>query len=305
MNFKGRSIISLRDLTKEDIEYILLKAKEVKANKHKNALKDKVLASLFFEPSTRTRLSFESAMISLGGKVFGFSGQEGSSVAKGETLKDTIKIVTGYCDVIAIRHPLEGAARVAEEVATVPVINCGDGSNQHPTQALLDLFTIKEKFNTIDNLTIGLVGDLRYGRTVHSLSMALSYYRVKFYFISPKLLQMPEHYKLFLKQKGITFIETEKLEDVASELDVVYVTRIQKERFADPEEYMKVAGSYKITLDTVKLLKKSAKIMHPLPRVDEIDPLVDYTPNAIYFEQAHNGIPVRQALLGLVTGGIK
>lgn len=305
MNFKGKSIISLRDINKKDLEYILLKAKEIKQNKHKNALKDKVLATLFFEPSTRTKLSFESAMLSLGGKVFGFSGQESSSVAKGETLKDTIKMVTGYCDVIAIRHPLEGAARVASEVATVPVINCGDGSNQHPTQALLDVFTIKDKFNTIDGLHIGLFGDLRYGRTVHSLSMALSHYDVTLYFISPKLLQMPEHYKLFLKQQGVKFFEVENLEDVAKQLDVIYVTRIQKERFADPEEYIKVAGCYKITLDTVSVLKKDAKIMHPLPRVDEIDPAVDSAPNAVYFEQAHNGVPVRQALLGLVTGGIK
>ncbi len=305
MDFKNKSIISLRDLNTEEVEFILKKSDEVKSNKHSGALKDKVMASLFFEPSTRTRLSFESAMISLGGKVFGFATQDSSSVSKGETLKDTIKMVTGYCDVIIMRHPLEGAARAAEEAASVPIINCGDGSNQHPTQALLDLFTIKDKFKKIDGLNVGLYGDLRYGRTVHSLSMALSHYKVNLYFISPKILQMPDHYKLYLDQCGLKYVEAESLEEVADKLDVIYVTRIQKERFADPEEYVKVAGSYKITLTTLEMLKKTAKIMHPLPRVNEIDPSVDNTEYAIYFEQAHNGIPVRQALLGLVTGGIK
>ncbi|MBN2545333.1 MAG: aspartate carbamoyltransferase [Spirochaetes bacterium] len=305
MDFKNKSIISLRDLTKEEVEFILQKSDEVKSDKHPDALKDKVMASLFFEPSTRTRLSFESAMISLGGKVFGFATQDSSSVSKGETLKDTIKMVTGYCDVIIMRHPLEGASRAAQEVSSVPIINCGDGSNQHPTQALLDLFTIKDKFKKIDGLNIGLYGDLRYGRTVHSLSMALSHYKVNLYFISPKILQMPDHYKLYLNQCGLKYFEAESLEEVADKLDVIYVTRIQKERFADPEEFVKVAGSYKITLNTLGMLKKSAKIMHPLPRVNEIDTSVDNTEHAIYFEQAHNGIPVRQALLGLVTGGIR
>jgi len=305
LDFKNKSIISLRDMNKEEVEFILKKSDEVKSNKHPEALKDKVMASLFFEPSTRTRLSFESAMISLGGKVFGFATQDSSSVSKGETLKDTIKMVTGYCDVIIMRHPLEGAARAAEEVSSVPVINCGDGSNQHPTQALLDLFTIKDKFKKIDGLNIGLYGDLRYGRTVHSLSMALSHYKVNLYFISPKILQMPDHYKLYLDQCGLKYVEAESLEEVADKLDVIYVTRIQKERFADPEEFVKVAGSYKITLNTLEMLKKNAKIMHPLPRVNEIDPSVDNSEHAIYFEQAHNGVPVRQALLGLVTGGIK
>jgi len=305
MVFNQKDIISIRDLSKNELEFIMLKANEVKNKKYPNALEDKVLASLFFEPSTRTRLSFESAMISLGGKVFGFSDQMNSSVQKGETLKDTIKTVTGYCDVIVMRHPIEGAARAASECSGVPIINAGDGSNQHPTQALLDLFTIKEKFGDINGLNIGLLGDLKYGRTVHSLSMVLSNYKINLFLISPKLLKMPNHFKKYLHNVGVNFIETDKLEEVANKLDILYVTRIQKERFGDPEEYEKVAGCYKITLDTLELMNKNTKIMHPLPRVDEIDVEVDKTENALYFEQAHNGIPVRQALLGLVTGAIK
>jgi len=305
MNFINKNIISIRDLNKEELEFILLKSKMIKDGKYKNSLDGKVLANLFFEPSTRTRLSFESAMVSLGGKYFGFANQISSSVQKGETLKDTIKTVTGYCDVIVIRHPLEGSARAACECSIVPVINAGDGSNQHPTQALLDLYTIKEQFNKIDGLNIGLLGDLKYGRTVHSLSMALSHYDIKIYLISPRLLQMPDHLKNFLNDRGVIFMETENLEEVAGKLDILYVTRIQKERFGDPEEYEKVAGFYKITPDTLNIMNKHTRIMHPLPRVDEIDVSVDKTENAIYFKQAHNGIPVRQALLGLVTGAIK
>jgi len=268
-------------------------------------LEGKVLANLFFEPSTRTRLSFESAMILLGGKSFGFADQVTTSVKKGETLKDTIKTVTGYCDVIAMRHPFEGSSRVASEAADVPVINAGDGANQHPTQTLLDLFTIKEEFGRLDELNIGMVGDLKYGRTVHSLSMALCNYKVNIYFISPKLLEMPETFKSYLDEHKVPYKETEDLDAFSKKLDILYVTRIQKERFGDPEEYEKVAGYYKITLDTLKKMNKHTRIMHPLPRVDEIHPDIDETENGIYFKQAHNGIPVRQALLGLVTGAIK
>jgi aspartate carbamoyltransferase catalytic subunit len=303
--FKNRDIISIRDFNKDELEYIIAKATDVKDNKYKDALNDKVMASLFFEPSTRTRLSFESAMSLLGGKFFGFANQGSSSVQKGETLRDTIKTVSGYCDVIVMRHSLEGAARLAADCSDVPVINAGDGSNQHPTQCILDLFTIKEQFNTIDGLNIGLLGDLKYGRTVHSLAMALSYYKVNLFLISPKLLEMPEHLKAFLLKKAVPFKETKDLEDVLSSLDILYVTRIQKERFGDPEEYEKVAGCYKVDLETISMMSKHTKIMHPLPRVDEIDMQVDETENAIYFKQAHNGIPVRQALLGLVTGAIK
>lgn len=305
MNFKGRNIISIRDFEKDEIEYVLKKAFEVKVNKFPDALSGKVLANLFFEPSTRTRLSFESAMILLGGKSFGFADQLSSSVQKGETLKDTIKTVTGYCDVIVMRHPFEGAARAAAEVSSVPVINAGDGSNQHPTQTMLDLFTIKEKFGKIDELNIGMLGDLKYGRTVHSLSMALANYKVNLFLISPKILKMPDHLKTFLDKNDVSYRETERIDEVGDKLDILYVTRIQKERFGDLEEYQKVAGFYKITTEILETLKKDVKIMHPLPRVDEIETALDDTPNAIYFEQAHNGIPVRQALLGLVTGVIK
>ena len=218
MNFKNKDIISIRDINKDELEYILQKSYEVKNNKYPEALKGKVLANLFFEPSTRTRLSFESAMISLGGKSFGFADQITSSVKKGETLKDTIKTVTGYCDVIVIRHPYEGSAKASAEVSKVPVINAGDGSNQHPTQTLLDLFTIKEQFGKIDGLNIGLIGDLKYGRTVHSLSMALSYYKVNLFLISPKLLKMPDHLKCFLNEAGVSYKETEKLNEVSGKL---------------------------------------------------------------------------------------
>lgn len=304
MKYKGRHIITVRDFSKEELDYILQKAYEVKNGHYPEALKQLVMASLFFEPSTRTRLSFEAAATLLGGNYFGFADSQSSSVKKGESLKDTIKTVTGYCNAIVIRHPFEGAARLASEVSSVPVINAGDGSNQHPTQTLLDLYTIKEQFGKIDNLNIGLLGDLKYGRTVHSLSMALAAYKANLFLISPSSLRMPEHYKEHLKESGVKFVETEDINEVGKELDVLYVTRIQKERFGDLQEYERVAGSYKITMQTLKKLDKDTKIMHPLPRVDEIAPEVDETENAIYFEQAHNGIPVRQAILGLVTGAI-
>ncbi len=305
MNFKGKDIISIKDLSKDDIEYILDRSFDVKNGKYPGVLKDLVIASLFFEPSTRTRLSFEAAVSLLGGSYFGFANPGSSSVQKGETLKDTIKTVTGYCHAIVMRHTVEGAARAAAEVSTVPVINAGDGSNQHPTQTLLDLFTIKEKFGKIDTLNIGLLGDLKYGRTVHSLSMALCYYNVNIYLISPDLLKMPEHYTDHMKKSGIKFHETDNLLDVGKDLDVLYVTRIQRERFGDAQEYESVAGSYVLNKEIISNINPNVSIMHPLPRVDEISVEIDDMDNNLYFKQAHNGIPVRQALLGLVTGAIK
>jgi aspartate carbamoyltransferase catalytic subunit len=305
MDFKGKDIISIREFKKEEIEYILQKSNEVKNKLYPDVLKGKVLANLFFEPSTRTRLSFEAAITLLGGSYFGFADPQSSSVQKGETLKDTIKTVSGYCDAIVMRHPMEGAARAAADVTDKPIINAGDGSNQHPTQTLLDLFTIKEQFGAIDNLNIGLLGDLKYGRTVHSLSMALSHYNVKIFFISPKLLKMPEIYKQYLENAKIKYHETESIGEVGKDLDVLYVTRIQRERFGDLQEYEKVAGFYKINREVLSELNEKIKIMHPLPRVDEINSEIDDTDNAIYFEQAHNGVPVRQAILGLITGAIK
>lgn len=240
----------------------------------------------------------------LGGAVIGFAEASTSSVKKGESLADTIKTVEQYSDVIVIRHPKEGAARLAAEVAEIPVINAGDGSNQHPTQTLLDLYTIRKEFGKIDGLKIGLLGDLKYGRTVHSLAEALAYYDVELYLISPELLRMPRHIVEELREKGVTVYETSDLMSVIGELDVLYVTRIQKERFPDEQEYLKVRGSYQVNLQVLSKAKETLKVMHPLPRVDEIHPEVDKTKHAIYFKQVFNGIPVRMALLGLVLGVI-
>lgn len=304
-SFKDRNMISLRDMTTKDLWRIVERAGEVKAGKHTDCLKNKTIASLFFEPSTRTRLSFESAVLKSGGRVFGFADPGASSQKKGESFSDSIRTVTGYCDAMVIRHPVEGAARLASEVATVPVINAGDGANQHPTQTFLDLFTIHEEFGRLENLKIGIIGDLKYGRTVHSLTHAMSMFNAEMVFISPPSLQMPGTILSDLKDKGISFRTASTPEDAADmNLDVLYVTRIQKERFGDPQEYKNVAHSYRIDKNTIASLGEQIRIMHPLPRVDEIAEEVDETPNAIYFTQAHNGVPTRQALLGLVTGGI-
>lgn len=307
--WKGRDVISIRDFSKKDIEHILKTAEKLENElKKRGALdyaKGKILATLFFEPSTRTRLSFESAMHRLGGNVIGFAEASTSSVKKGESLRDTIKTVEQYSDVIVIRHPKEGAARLAAEVAEIPVINAGDGSNQHPTQTLLDLYTIKKEFGGIDGLKIGLLGDLKYGRTVHSLSEALAFYDIELYLISPELLKMPRHIIEELREKGVKIYETSDLEKVIGELDLLYVTRIQKERFPDEQEYLKVKGSYVIDCALLARAKEGLKIMHPLPRVDEIHPEVDKSKHAIYFRQVFSGVPVRMALLGLTLGVVE
>ncbi len=304
-SFKGRNMISLRDMTIDDLWTIVARAGEVKAGKHCNCLKNKTIASLFFEPSTRTRLSFESAVMKSGGNVFGFADPGSSSQKKGESFSDSIRTVTGYCDAMIIRHPVEGAARLASEVASVPVINAGDGANQHPTQTFLDLFTIHEEFGRLKNLKIGIMGDLKYGRTVHSLTHAMSMFGAEMVFISPPSLKMPSTILSDLSERGVSFRTANTPEDAADmNLDVLYVTRIQKERFGDPQEYKNVAHGYRIDRKTIEVLGEQVRIMHPLPRVDEIAEEVDATPNAIYFTQAHNGVPARQALLGLVTGGI-
>ena len=268
-------------------------------------LKDKTLATLFFEPSTRTRLGFVSAMGQLGGKVMGFATDKMTSLKKGETLWDTVKMVENYSDVIVIRHPLEGSARLAAEASSKPVINAGDGANQHPTQTMLDLYTIQKVKGKLENLHIGLLGDLKYGRTVHSLVTALSYFNPIFYFIAPQALQMPQIYLDELKEKKIKFFTESNLMKVSKKLDVLYVTRIQKERFPDPVEYEKYKGIYRLNTNLLPYIKKDLKIMHPLPRVDEIDKSLDKTKHAVYFEQAANGIPVRKALLALVLDKIK
>jgi aspartate carbamoyltransferase catalytic subunit len=305
MNFKGRDIISIRDFSKDELLYVLKIAKKMDKNPFQNLLKGKILATLFFEPSTRTRLSFETSMNRLGGSVIGFAESGVSSVKKGETLWDTIKTVDQYADIIVQRHPIEGAARLAAESAEIPVINAGDGANQHPTQTLLDLYTIQKNKGKVEGLTIGFVGDLKYGRTVHSLAVALTHFKATMYFISPEALKMPQSYLDELDEKKIKYFETESLTNVAKNIDVLYVTRIQKERFPDPMEYEKYKNVYQLDKSTLKHCKKDVKIMHPLPRVGEINPDMDETPNAIYFQQAGNGIPVRKALLALVLGKIK
>jgi aspartate carbamoyltransferase catalytic subunit len=301
MSFKGRDIISIKDLSKADILKIISTAEKLENNR-KLLMEHKVMATLFFEPSTRTRLSFTSAMERLGGKVLGFENSDVTSVTKGETVWDTIKMVEQYADIIVIRNPIEGSARLAAEASRVPVINAGDGANQHPTQTLLDLYTIKKEKGALDNLNIAFVGDLKYGRTVHSLSMALAYFNVAQYFIAPKALQMPKEYLEELSKKGISFIQEEDLMKIAKDLDIIYMTRIQKERFPDPVEYNKLKGIYKINKSLLKSAKKDVRILHPLPRVDEIDKDLDQTENAAYFRQAGNGVIVRQAIISLVSG---
>lgn len=305
-SFFGRDIISLRDMTADDLRKVVETAGRVKKGDFGNFLENKSFATLFFEPSTRTRLSFESSILQKGGRVFGFASPKGSSQSKGETFADTVRTVEGYCDVLIIRHPVEGAARLASTVVSIPVVNAGDGANQHPTQTFLDLFTMHERLGRLEGLSIGMMGDLKYGRTVHSLAHAMAMFQCRMTFISPPSLQMPTEIKKELASSRIEFSEVSEPEQAAEDdLDVLYVTRIQRERFGDPQEYEMVAHSYRVTPDTVSMLGEQVRIMHPLPRVDEIDESVDDMDNAIYFHQAHNGIPTRQALLGLVTGALE
>ena len=266
-------------------------------------LRGKIMATMFFEPSTRTRLSFESAMTRLGGTALGFSETKGTSVEKGENLADTVRVVESYADVLVVRHPLEGAARMAAEFAKVPVINAGSGAEEHPTQALLDLYTMRKELGAIDGLNVGLVGDLRFGRTVHSLAYALSQYKVRLYLISPDILRMrreviEEVSKRIALKEGLSMAEHLK------ELDVIYMTRVQKERFADLAEYEKVKGSFRLSADELAKARKNAIVMHPLPRVDEIGSDVDNTRHAKYFQQVWYGMVLRMSLLGLVLGAI-
>ena len=306
MNLKGKDIISIKDFSKSEIDFILKYAKKMvpfaQGKNTTSLLQGKILSSLFFEPSTRTRLSFESAMNRLDGRIIGFADPTITSQKKGETLADTIRMADAYSDVIVLRHPLEGAARLAAEFAEVPVLNAGDGAGRHPTQCLLDLFTILTEKKNIEQQNIVLLGDLKYGRTVHSLAYALSLYGADLTFVSPKSLQMPKEMVEECRNLGVTPASTTKLEKVINKADVIYVTRIQKERFPDPEEYNRVVGIYQMNASMLSNVKKDMMIMHPLPRVTEIAPDVDRTTHALYFKQAFNGIPVRMALLSLVTG---
>ncbi len=299
---KNKSLVSIDDLYTEEILQILDLAGEFEKNPVQDLLKNKVIATLFFEPSTRTRLSFESAINRLGGKVVGFSDSSSSSVSKGETLNDTIRTVNNYCDLIVMRHPIEGSARFASEIATVPVINAGDGANQHPTQTLLDLYSIRKTQGTLENLNIFMVGDLKYGRTVHSLMMAMSRWNATFNFISPDELKMPDEFKLYLENMGLKYYEHNDFTEIISRADIIYMTRVQRERFSDPMEYEKVKNIYVLRNSMLKKTKPNMKILHPLPRVNEIHGDVDKNPKAYYFEQALNGVYTRQAILCKLLG---
>ena len=297
-----KSLISIRDFTKEEILHVLETAKEFEKNREQKFLEGKVIASLFFEPSTRTRLSFETAINRLGAKVIGFSDATNTSQSKGETLKDTIKMVSNYVDMIVMRHPLEGSSRYASEVASVPVVNAGDGANQHPSQTLLDLYSILQTQGTLEGLTINMVGDLKYGRTTHSLLQAMSHFNPRFIFTAPEELKMPQEYKDFLDAKGIEYIETTSLDDYLNDCDILYMTRVQQERFTDLMEYEKVKDVYSLDAQMLGKVKSNMKILHPLPRINEISQDVDDTPFAYYFKQAENGLYVRMAIISYLLG---
>ncbi len=306
----GKDLVTIENLTKDEIEQLLEMTAEFEKHPNRNILNSKVVATLFFEPSTRTRLSFETAAVRLGAKVIGFNDPKVTSTSKGETLNDTIQIVSNYADVIVMRHYLEGAATYAAEVSRRPIINAGDGANQHPSQTMLDLYSIMKTQGTLDGLKIYLVGDLKYGRTVHSLLMAMGRYNSEFHFVAPKLLEMPEEYKLFCRENNIVFHETSEFtEDVIADADILYMTRVQRERFTDLMEYERVKNVYILRRDMLRKCKDTMKILHPLPRVNEIATDVDNDPHAYYFQQAQNGLYTREALicsaLGLTLGDIR
>lgn len=295
--------VTIADLSKEKIMYLLEMAHEFEKHPNRELLKGKVVATLFFEPSTRTRLSFETAANRLGARVIGFSDAKASSVSKGETLKDTVLIVSNYADVIVMRHYVEGAAQYASEVAPVPIVNAGDGAHMHPSQCLLDLYSIYKTQGTLDNLNIYLVGDLKYGRTVHSLITAMRHFNPTFHFIAPKELAMPEEYKIYCRNHGIKYVEhTEFNEDIIADADILYMTRVQKERFSDLMEYERVKNVYILKRQMLAKAKPNMKIMHPLPRVNEIAYDVDESQHAYYIQQAGNGLFAREAIFCDVLG---
>ena len=307
---ENRSLVTIAEHSKEKILYMLEMAKQFEMNPNRRLLQGKVVATLFFEPSTRTRLSFETAANRLGARVIGFSDPKATSSSKGETLKDTIMMVSNYADIIVMRHHLEGAARYASEVAPVPIVNAGDGANQHPSQTMLDLYSIYKTQSTLENLNIYLVGDLKYGRTVHSLITAMRHFNPTFHFIAPKELAMPEEYKLYCKEHNIKYVEHEDFnEDVIAGADILYMTRVQKERFSDLMEYERVKNVYILKRDMLCKAKENMKIMHPLPRVNEIAYDVDDDPHAYYIQQAQNGLYAREAIfchcLGISLDDVK
>ena len=292
-----KSLISIQDFSKDEILHILETAKEFEANREQSFLAGKVVACLFFEPSTRTRLSFEAAVNRLGARVIGFPDNRNTSQTKGETLEDTIKIVSNYVDMIVMRHPQAGAADIAASVASVPVINAGDGANQHPTQTLLDLYAIQKTQGKLNGLTVNMVGDLKYGRAVHSLVEALRWFDPHFIFTSPEELNMPKKYLELLDHEGVDYRQTDRIEDGLNICDVLYMTRVQKERFFNEEDYIRLKDIYILDQEKLNLAKADMPVLHPLPRVDEIAPGVDADPRAAYFQQVLNGKFIRMALI--------
>ena len=292
------NFVTIADLSKEKILYMIKLAQEFEKHPNREILKGKVVATLFFEPSTRTRLSFETAANRLGARVIGFSDAKVTSATKGETLKDTILMVSNYADAIVMRHYIEGAAQYASEVAPIPIINAGDGAHQHPSQCMLDLYSIYKTQGTLENLNICLVGDLKYGRTVHSLIMAMRHFNPTFHFIAPKELAMPNEYKIYCKEHNIKYVEhTAFNEKIINEADILYMTRVQKERFSDLMEYEKVKNVYILKNDMLNNARDNMKILHPLPRVNEIEYEVDTNPHAYYIQQAQNGLYAREAII--------
>ncbi|MBE6306045.1 MAG: aspartate carbamoyltransferase [Bacteroidales bacterium] len=300
---KKESLVSINDFSKEEIMDLLKKAKSFEENPNRRLLEGKVIATLFFEPSTRTRLSFETAVNRLGGRIIGFSDAATSSSSKGESLKDTIMMVSNYVDLIIMRHYLEGAARYASEVSSVPIINAGDGANQHPTQTMLDLYSIYKTQGTLENLNITMVGDLKYGRTVHSLLQAMSHFNPTFHFVAPDELKMPQEYKIFCQEHNIPYYEHREFsEEVINQADILYMTRVQRERFTDLMEYERVKDVYILHNSMLAGSKPNLRVLHPLPRVNEIAYDVDDNPKAYYFQQAKNGLYARQAIICKVLG---
>ena len=297
-----RSLISITDLTKEEILRIAELAAYFEEHPYEPLLQGRVIASLFFEPSTRTRLSFESAINRLGARVIGFSDASNTSVSKGETFHDTIQVISNYCDLIVMRHSLEGAPRYASEFSKVPIVNAGDGANQHPSQTLLDLYSIKKTQGRLDNINIMMVGDLKYGRTVHSLLQAMSHFNPTFTFVSPEELQMPREYTMFLDKLGISYTVKCEIDEAINEADIVYMTRVQKERFNDPMEYERMKNVYVLKNSMLENVKSTMKILHPLPRVGEIEQEVDANPHAYYFNQTENGVYTRMAIISYLLG---
>jgi aspartate carbamoyltransferase catalytic subunit len=297
-----KSLISIQDFTKDEILHVLEVAKEFEANREQNFLAGKVIACLFFEPSTRTRLSFETAVNRLGARVVGFSDTRNTSVSKGETLEDTIRIVSNYVDMIVMRHPMAGAAAIAAKVASVPVINAGDGANQHPTQTMLDLYSIKKTQGRLDGITVNMVGDLKYGRTTHSLLQAMTHFDTHYIFTAPDELKMPQEYLDYLDEKKMPYIQDRSLDAHINDCDILYMTRVQQERFPSQEEYDRVKDTYRLTASMLSGARKNMKILHPLPRINEIATDVDDTPFAYYFQQAGNGMYVRMAIIAYLLG---